>query len=127
MAAIARSEAGVVTKADLAGFATRGDLARSAPGRLVRGRGRAAEATSRPRSPSRDRRAEIRRLQTAGVPAAAAGEIVAAIARSEAGVVTKADLAGFATREDLARTEIRWLLTAFAVAGLLFAALRFSG
>lgn len=63
----------------------------------------------------------------AGVPPAAAGAIVAAIARSEAGVVTKADLAGFATRADLARTEIRWLLIAFAVAGLLFAALRFSG
>ena len=62
-----------------------------------------------------------------GAPPAAAGAIVAAIARSEAGVVTKADLAGFATREDLARSEIRGLLIAFAVAGLLFAALRFSG
>ena len=70
--------------------------------------------------------------RSAGSDAAAGVEVVpevrsGASARPEAGGVTKADPAAFATREALARMECRLLPAALAVAGLPFAALRFFG
>lgn len=74
-----------------------------------------------------DTHATVRSLQTAGVEPAAAEAIVAAIARSGDEVAGMADIAALATKEDLAKLETRMLLTSLAIAGLLFAALRFFG
>ena len=74
-----------------------------------------------------DTHATVRSLQAAGVQPAATEAIVAAIARSEDEVAGKADIAALATKEDLAKLETRILLASLAIAGLLFAALRFFG
>lgn len=68
----------------------------------------------------------------AGSDGAAGVEVVpevrsGASARPEAGVVTKAGPAALATRAAFARMECRLLPAALAIAGLPFAALRFSG
>lgn len=73
-----------------------------------------------------DTHAAVRELTAAGF---ATEQAEAIVARSDSGLATRADLA--ATKADLqaaiSATERRMMLAGLAIAGLLFAALRFFG
>lgn len=69
-----------------------------------------------------DTHATVRELTAAGLDQPVAEAITAVIARSESQLVTKSDL-----KAEIAALEKRLMLYGFALAGLLFAALRFTG
>ena len=76
-----------------------------------------------------DPRATIRRLEAAGVESPAAEALAMAIVNFRSGLATKADLEAAVpgVRAEFAGVERRMTLTAAAIAGLLFLALRLSG
>lgn len=76
-----------------------------------------------------DTHAAIQNLTAAGIEQAHAEAIVATVVHSDAASSTKADLDALGARLEakIIASERRTLLAALALAGLLFAALRFLG